>query len=153
RSWGRLLEVLELNATHRASEDSPFTSLPLTYLGEALGGLGADAFRLVEIPRQNQLEGQFVGCVGEPKPNSRLYAQAFPVVICNGPQLVRLIPCSVELAQRSELVVLLGRDRPCVVEVVCDPRRRHEIKIPESVVRRIENRIDDDIDRLQVPPD
>src|SRR5207247_3446208 len=40
---------------------------------------------------------------------------------------------------------------PHLREVVSNSRSRHEYEILQAVVRRVDDRIDDDVDRLQVP--
>src|SRR5271168_1935555 len=59
----------------------------------------------------------------------------------------------IKSAQRSEVIVFLGRDRPHLIDVIGHSSRWCEIKVRESLVGVIENRIDNDVVTVQMPAD
>src|ERR1700730_4186413 len=68
-------------------------------------------------------------------------------------QLVCLLACRIEPAEGPEIVVLLDSRCPYPGKIVGDTRRRREFDILDAAVGRIENRVDDDVHRLEVPAD
>jgi hypothetical protein len=56
--------------------------------------------------------------------------------------LVRLLAGRQEAAQLAEIVILLGRNRPCVVDFVIQPRRRHEFQPRKALVIVVQDGIE-----------
>ena len=48
---------------------------------------------------------------------------------------------------------ILGRKRPARRQIVGDAHRGHELEVAQAVIRGIDNRVDDDVDGLQMPAD
>src|SRR5438046_1757433 len=106
----------------------------------------------VQISRQNQFEYDVVRSRRQTKTESRFDVQR-AVVIDHSIHLMGLVSPLIEVTQRAKIVVLLSSGRPARFEVVRNPRSGCEIKVLEPVVCRIENRVDDDVDETQVPPE
>src|SRR5207344_781814 len=66
-------------------------------------------------------------------------------------QLMTLLAGGIEVVKRPEVGVFLGGDRPLFREVIGDACRGSEIQILQTVVCRVENRIDDQIPGMEVP--
>src|SRR5271165_3875572 len=74
----------------------------------------------VEIARQHQLECPFVGAAGHANPDARFDIHELAGMIQHGPHLLELLAHRKEVAQRSEIGILLGGNRPFFVDVVGD---------------------------------
>jgi len=73
-------------------------------------------------------------------------------VIEDGVELMRLLAGGIEMAQRADIVVLLGSDGPRTVEIVGDAGFGREIEtLGAAAPGIIENGIDDDVPRMQMP--
>ena len=68
-------------------------------------------------------------------------------------ELMDLLISGVELVQWPEVVVLLDGQFPCTGEIAGDSRRWREVQILQAVVRGVENWIDDEVHRGQMPTD
>ena len=64
-----------------------------------------------------------------------------------------LLAYRVELAHWPEIGILLEGDRPLRRETAGNTHRRREIQVLVAVIGGIENRVDDDVHRLQMPAD
>src|SRR5882762_3757337 len=109
--------------------------------------------RSVEIARQDQLQGDPVRRAGQSESNGGLDVQALGRMIDDPVELMGLLIAGVELVQWSEIVVLLDGQYPRIGETAGDASRRREVQVFQAVVRRVENGIDDDVHRRQVPTD
>src|SRR5436309_1748648 len=107
--------------------------------------------RSVEIARQDQLQGDPVRRAGQSESNTGLDVQALGRMIGDPVELMGLLISGVELVQWSEIVVLLDGQYPRIGEIAGDSSRRREVQVFQAVVRGVENRIDDDVHRRQVP--
>src|SRR5256714_11761517 len=68
-------------------------------------------------------------------------------------ELMGLLISGVELMQWPEVVVLFDGQSPRTGDIAGDSRRWREVQVFLAVVRGVENRIDDDVHRMQVPTD
>src|SRR5207237_3636615 len=106
-----------------------------------------------EIARQDQLQGDSVRRAGQSKSRTGLDLQDLDRMIDDPVELMGLLISGVELMQWPEVVVLLDGQSPRMGEIAGDSRRWREVQVFEAVVRGVENRIDDDVDRMQVLAD
>src|SRR3954454_16061141 len=108
---------------------------------------------LVQIACQNELECKAIRRIGHPGANPRFDVPAPPRAIDHGEELMHLIAARREGVHGSEVVVLLERYGPPRRKVIRDAGGRHELEILEAVVGGVDDRVDDDIERLEVPAD
>src|SRR5579864_8220336 len=65
-----------------------------------------------------------------------------------------LVACRVELTQRPVVGVLLSRHGPLLREIVSDSRGRREVEaLKAAKIGGVQNRINDDVDGMQVQSD
>jgi len=109
--------------------------------------------RLVQITRKNQLERHVIGARREAESDSRLDLESLGMVVDDAPQLVRLVVDRSKVVYGAEIAVFLERQRPRRSRVVRDSHCRREIEVAQAVVRGVDDRIEDDIDGVQMPAD
>src|SRR4051812_26713470 len=66
---------------------------------------------------------------------------------------MRLVAGRVEFVYRPKIVVLLQGDSPTLWKVIRNARCRSEVEIFQAVIGRVENRVDDDVNGLEMPAD
>src|SRR6185312_46246 len=109
---------------------------------------------VVQIARQNELERQLVRRVREREARAGLDVEGTDGMVDDGEQLVDLRRHRRDVTERSEIIILLGGHSPHRREVVVDARRGDEVEtLDAALVLGVEDRIDDDVDRFQVPAD
>src|SRR5215475_11302531 len=108
----------------------------------------------VDITHQHQFERQFVRRTRQTKPYSGFDVPELSAVIEDSIKQVGLLACRVELAQRTQVGVLLQRDGALFGEIVSYSCRWREIEaLKATMVGFVENWVYDNICRLQVPTD
>src|SRR5438132_13184001 len=107
----------------------------------------------VEVARENQLQLKFVRSPGQAETGARLHLEELRALVEHGVQLMRLVAAWKEPADRSEIRVGLSRHGERGRHVVGDARGRHEFKILDAVILRVDDRVDDDVDPVQMPAD
>src|ERR1700756_4125821 len=92
-----------------------------------------------------------IGTARQPETDSRLERIGGSPVVANGEQLMGLLAAWIEVPQRPEIVVFLGRQRPPFRQVQCKARGRREIESREALVRVVQNWIDNEVKSAHVP--
>src|SRR5207249_2910535 len=101
----------------------------------------------------NQLKGEFVRRVGPANTYAGFDVPRLAGVVDHPVGLMCLLTSGVELVEWSEIVVFLDSHRPHRRNVIGNARGWREIEILKTVIGGVENRIDDDVHRFQVPTD
>ena len=108
---------------------------------------------LIEIARQDQFQHPVIGSARKTESQPPFDRPRLAGVVEDSEELVLLLGGGIEAAQWAEIIVLLGGDRPGFAEIVGHPGSRREVESTESLVGIIEDRIDDHLERTQMPAD